>query len=682
MFIAEDTGAGHVWNGSEWIEVGQIQGPEGPQGIQGEQGEQGPQGLQGNPGPQGVAGPSGETGPQGEMGPPGTTSWTGLTDIPAGFADNIDHVEDADADPSNENQTLSFNTSNNTLTITNGNTVSIPTGGSSPWLISSNDIYYDIGKVGIGTNSPNAQLAVGGFGAPVDGIHGETSSDLGAGVYGLARGSDGIGVYGNANFPSGFTNGGFFLSMSPNGTGVKAFGGAYGVFAEATGSSGTAVYAVASETSGIGIHGIGDGANSTGVYGEGSNYDFYAASTSGKSYFAGKVGIGTTTPYAQLAVGGYGSSSEAIHGEISLTGGIGVSGHTTSETGMNIGGSFQSAGYEGRGVVGSATSETGPAIGGLFQSYSSIGYGIKAIGGKYGTYAISSSFQSKAVVGEAEGANSIGVYGKALENNSTGVWGEGANYDFYAASTSGKSYFAGKVGIGTTTPDSQLAVGGSGHSADAIHGETSNLSGAGVTGVTNSHQGFGVYGYASSLSGATYGGHFYAESPSGAGVKANGAKYGAYAESREFLGRAVFAEAQGANSIGVYAEALENNSTGVWGNGSLQDFWAVHGTYNGTSSIRWKHNIVPIDDPLVKIAAIRGVYFDWDVAHGGKHTVGCIAEEVGKVLPEIVVYEENGIDAKGMDYSKLTPLLIEAVKAQQKQIEKLKKEVEVLKKAL
>jgi uncharacterized coiled-coil DUF342 family protein len=34
---------------------------------------------------------------------------------------------------------------------------------------------------------------------------------------------------------------------------------------------------------------------------------------------------------------------------------------------------------------------------------------------------------------------------------------------------------------------------------------------------------------------------------------------------------------------------------------------------------------------------------------------------VGAVLPEIVNYEENGIDAIGMDYSKMTPLLVEAV---------------------
>ncbi len=55
-----------------------------------------------------------------------------------------------------------------------------------------------------------------------------------------------------------------------------------------------------------------------------------------------------------------------------------------------------------------------------------------------------------------------------------------------------------------------------------------------------------------------------------------------------------------------------------------------------------------------------------------------IAEEVGKVLPEIVVYEANGVDANGMDYSKITPLLLEAIKAQQKEIELLKARLEKL----
>jgi len=55
-----------------------------------------------------------------------------------------------------------------------------------------------------------------------------------------------------------------------------------------------------------------------------------------------------------------------------------------------------------------------------------------------------------------------------------------------------------------------------------------------------------------------------------------------------------------------------------------------------------------------------------------------IAEEVGAVLPEIVQYEENGVDAMGMDYSKLTPLLVEAVKALKAENQALKKEMSEL----
>lgn len=69
-------------------------GPEGAQGAQGPQGNTGPRGPQGDTGPQGPRGnegPTGPQGPEGPVGPPGTTSWLGLNNIPAGFADNIDN---------------------------------------------------------------------------------------------------------------------------------------------------------------------------------------------------------------------------------------------------------------------------------------------------------------------------------------------------------------------------------------------------------------------------------------------------------------------------------------------------------------------------------------------------------------------------------------------------------------
>ena len=87
---------------------------------------------------------------------------------------------------------------------------------------------------------------------------------------------------------------------------------------------------------------------------------------------------------------------------------------------------------------------------------------------------------------------------------------------------------------------------------------------------------------------------------------------------------------------------------------------------NGTvysSSRRWKTNIQTIERALDKVGRLRGVTYDWK--SDGKHDIGLIAEEVGQVIPEVVAFEENGQDARGLDYARLVAVLIEAVKDQQ-----------------
>ncbi len=150
--------------------------------------------------------------------------------------------------------------------------------------------------------------------------------------------------------------------------------------------------------------------------------------------------------------------------------------------------------------------------------------------------------------------------------------------------------------------------------------------------------------------------------------------------STEDKGRGVKGEVLGTSGIGVWGLATGDGSTGVWGEGAKWDFYAAGpGTnYGGASSIRWKRNIRPISNALDKVMSMRGVYFDWDKEHGGGHDMGMIAEEVGKVVPEIVQFESNGIDASGMDYGKLTPILLEAIKAQQQIIEDLQQRITIL----
>jgi hypothetical protein len=98
------------------------------------------------------------------------------------------------------------------------------------------------------------------------------------------------------------------------------------------------------------------------------------------------------------------------------------------------------------------------------------------------------------------------------------------------------------------------------------------------------------------------------------------------------------------------------------------------------SSGRWKTNIQTLAGALEKVERLRGVSYDRKA--DGKHEIGVIAEEVGQVVPQVVAYEENGVDAQGVDYSRLTAVLIEAVKEQQIQIRALKAEIEQLRTTL
>jgi hypothetical protein len=106
-----------------------------------------------------------------------------------------------------------------------------------------------------------------------------------------------------------------------------------------------------------------------------------------------------------------------------------------------------------------------------------------------------------------------------------------------------------------------------------------------------------------------------------------------------------------------------------------------------SSDIRLKENIRLIADPIGIINQIRGVYYDWTDDHikarGGedgyfvrKHDIGVIAQEVEKVLPEIVAERDDG--TKVVKYEKIVALLIEAVKDQQQQINQILVQLENL----
>ncbi|MFG0260753.1 MAG: tail fiber domain-containing protein [Phycisphaerales bacterium JB041] len=195
--------------------------------------------------------------------------------------------------------------------------------------------------------------------------------------------------------------------------------------------------------------------------------------------------------------------------------------------------------------------------------------------------------------------------------------------------------------VNTTTSQRALTalIDATGVGSAAIYAEARAQTGVagGVMGVTRSEFGAGVWGESSN------------QSDKGIGV------LGVTSAPRGFAVQG-FATNTTDQNYGVYGDSSSPNG---------YDFYAAGAgmNYGSSSSRRWKSNVRVIEGPLDKIASLRGVYFDWDAEHGGSHDIGMIAEEVGEVVPEIVVFEPNGVDAHGMDYSKLTPLLVEAVKA-------------------
>lgn len=168
-------------------------------------------------------------------------------------------------------------------------------------------------------------------------------------------------------------------------------------------------------------------------------------------------------------------------------------------------------------------------------------------------------------------------------------------------------------------------------------------------------------------------------------------------------------EYYGTNLTGAGVRGISNNqSTGVGGQEISFNGWAVRadgdvattGNYFLISDGRLKKDIAPIEKALDKILKIEGVSYHYDTEKYKKyslnprHQLGFIAQDLEKVLPEAVATknlsttntsrEEGGKDVevmqvKTVNLDAVIPVLVEAIKEQQAQIEDLKKEIQLLK---
>ena len=119
------------------------------------------------------------------------------------------------------------------------------------------------------------------------------------------------------------------------------------------------------------------------------------------------------------------------------------------------------------------------------------------------------------------------------------------------------------------------------------------------------------------------------------------------------------------------AWSVNGNNGNTWQSGTLTTVGDITsgGNITANSDISLKDNIVTIPDALDKLLQIRGVTYNRNDIEDNPRQTGVIAQEVEKVLPEVV--SEDALGIKSVAYGNMVGLLIEAIKEQQARIDAL-----------
>jgi len=119
------------------------------------------------------------------------------------------------------------------------------------------------------------------------------------------------------------------------------------------------------------------------------------------------------------------------------------------------------------------------------------------------------------------------------------------------------------------------------------------------------------------------------------------------------------------NNAGTDIGAVEHTNTGSV-------------TFSTSSDYRLKENVRPLDKGLERVLKLKAVKYEWK--ESGETSEGFLAHEVQEAgWYEGVSGKKDDKNMQGMEYGKLTPLLVKAIQEQQTQIEALQSEINLLK---
>ncbi len=118
-------------------------------------------------------------------------------------------------------------------------------------------------------------------------------------------------------------------------------------------------------------------------------------------------------------------------------------------------------------------------------------------------------------------------------------------------------------------------------------------------------------------------------------------------------------------------------ASGLTINGAITATGLITAGSYSCSDLRYKKDITGIKSALEKVALLKGVYYNWNTdkykQFSKKRDLGFIAQDVEKVIPEVVYTDKKGY--KSIAYSKMTALLVEAVKELKSENDRLKSKV-------
>ncbi len=143
----------------------------------------------------------------------------------------------------------------------------------------------------------------------------------------------------------------------------------------------------------------------------------------------------------------------------------------------------------------------------------------------------------------------------------------------------------------------------------------------------------------------------------------------------------------GSKETGSYKLYIDREDTEhplIWGDFAENNI-IIYGGFRpiasySSSDQRWKKNIQPLESSLDKVSNLQGVSYEWkideypDVGMMEGKQIGLVAQDVEQVLPELVSEDKDGY--KAVSYTKLTAVLVEAVKELKTENQSQKKLIE------